>query len=672
MAVMQMNRLELFAKKNDRKKILEFLQRQGNVEIRDFDKPDDIFQKISTASNRALLKNNEETAKEALKVLKHRCPEPSSFTDFLKGRTEITVAEHNAFYQRKDEALSAAQRILDLERLLVETEAELIKIDTKIDSLAMWMNLPFSQTLRQTKKTSVFIGYVEGEYTLADLLEKIAAAAPLLDGIHLEIVSSSKEQTCFYMIVLKEHMRIAEDALSSLGFTYPSNPSNEIPYIEKEKLLKKKDDAQAVISQTKQEFEDLAPLRDDIRFLQDYTYVRSEKYSAIEQIAHTKYVFVLHGYVTGEDSSCLEHNLTNQFDCVVNIESADADDNAPVRLKNRRFFRPIEPVLESYSLPGKGELDPSSVLSVFYYIMFGLMFSDAGYGLIMASVCAACLLIFKNMEDNLKKNISLFFWCGVSTIFWGIIFSSHFGDVLNVVSRTFFGHEIGIPPVWFLPLEQPMKLLTFCLGIGVVHLTAAYVMKALTNIKNGKYIDVLYDAFFPVAILYSLLLVLMNSEMFADIAGFKLSLSERAIEICLIVSAACMVGVVLTGGRESKNWIKRLLKGVYELYNVLAGWLGDILSYSRLLALGLATGVIASVVNSLGTMAGGGVIGAIVFIVVFVIGHSMNFGINALGAYVHSNRLEYVEFFGKFYEGGGRKFSPFGIYTEHYKFKEEV
>ncbi|HOS18256.1 MAG TPA: V-type ATPase 116kDa subunit family protein, partial [Clostridia bacterium] len=160
-------------------------------------------------------------------------------------------------------------------------------------------------------------------------------------------------------------------------------------------------------------------------------------------------------------------------------------------------------------------------------------------------------------------------------------------------------------------------------------------------------------------------------EMFFNMAGFRLTLSAIAAKVCLGSAAVCMAGIVLTGGRESKSWFKRILKGLYALYNVLAGWLGDILSYSRLLALGLATGVIASVINALGTMTGRGVPGLLVFIVVFLLGHALNFGINVLGAYVHSNRLEYVEFFGKFYEGGSRKFSPYGIHTKYYMIQEE-
>ena len=137
----------------------------------------------------------------------------------------------------------------------------------------------------------------------------------------------------------------------------------------------------------------------------------------------------------------------------------------------------------------------------------------------------------------------------------------------------------------------------------------------------------------------------------------------------IVLAGIGAVGIVCTSGRESRG-VKRFLKGLYGLYNV-SGWLSDILSYSRLLALGLATGVIAQVFNMLGTMAGGGVVGAILFTLVFIVGHVLNLLINLLGAYVHTNRLQYVEFFGKFYEGGGRKFEPFAAKTKYFKITEE-
>lgn len=217
-----------------------------------------------------------------------------------------------------------------------------------------------------------------------------------------------------------------------------------------------------------------------------------------------------------------------------------------------------------------------------------------------------------------------------------------------------------------------MRLLMFSLGLGIVHLTTGYGMKARNFIAQKQYVDILYDCVYPVGFLAGLLAVLMGSAMFRDMAGFQLALSGPVSQGCLLFSGVCLLGIILTGGRESKSWGKRILKGLYAAYNIIAGWLSDILSYSRLLALGLATGVIASVFNSLGTMAGGSVLGAVVFIVVFLIGQTLNMGINVLGAYVHSNRLEYVEFLGKFYEGTGRKFNPFGVHTKHYKIKEET
>lgn len=197
-------------------------------------------------------------------------------------------------------------------------------------------------------------------------------------------------------------------------------------------------------------------------------------------------------------------------------------------------------------------------------------------------------------------------------------------------------------------------------------------MKAINCIRNKQYLDILYDAIFPSVVIYPLIVLLMGSDMFDSMAGFKLSLPAIATPICLAITGICLLGILFTGGRESKNWGKRILKGIYACYNALSGWLSDVLSYSRLLALGLATGVIGSVVNQMGGMFGGGVGGLIGLIVVFCLGHALNFGINVLGAYVHSNRLEYVEFFGKFYEGGGRKFKPFGIHTEYFKVEEEA
>ncbi|HWR22396.1 MAG TPA: V-type ATP synthase subunit I [Feifaniaceae bacterium] len=671
MAVLQMNKICICAVKEDRKKILEFLQRQGCIEVSDTAAADEIFRKTDTSSVCATLKKASEAARACSEIMNRYCPAKRSITDMLKGPKRASVKESDDFCARRNGVLNTAQHIVSLERSIHEAKTELLRLDALEKSLFPWMSLPVPQAFKGTKKTAVFIGSVGGENTFDSLTARLAGALPELDAFHVEIVSASKEQTCFYMAVLKEDAQKAEEALRAIGFAAPSNPSRHMPKIKKEHIIKQKQETLELIRQAELEIKSYEAMREEFRFLEDHMKMREEKYGVIERLMQSRHAFVLTGYIPERDSEQLRQAITGRFDCAVELESAADDADAPVMLQNTGFSEPVESVLESYSMPGRGELDPTPVMSIFYYIMFGLMFSDAGYGLIMAGVCGACLLLFRDMKDSMKKNLRLFFWCGVSTIFWGVMFSSYFGDVVNVFSRTFLGHETGIPPVWFAPLDSPMKLLVFCLGIGVVHLLAAYAMKACNQAKNRQYIDIVYDAVFPVAILLGLLALLMNSDMFLNMAGFRLSLSAAASSACLWIAAACMLGVVLTGGRESKSWFKRILKGLYALYNVLAGWLGDILSYSRLLALGLATGVIASVINSLGTMSGGGVPGFIIFVLVFLVGHAMNFGINVLGAYVHSNRLEYVEFFGKFYEGGSRKFLPYGIHTKYYLIREE-
>ncbi len=190
-------------------------------------------------------------------------------------------------------------------------------------------------------------------------------------------------------------------------------------------------------------------------------------------------------------------------------------------------------------------------------------------------------------------------------------------------------------------------------------------------IKDGRYLDCLYDVGFWFALLIGLLLLLIPSELFASIAGQTFIFPAFVNVLAKVLTIIGLVGIILMSGRRKKNPALRIALGLYDIYGITS-WLSDVLSYSRLLALGLATGVIAQVVNSMASMMGDGILGAIFFIVVFIIGHTLNLAINLLGAYVHTNRLQYVEFFGKFYEGGGRKFEPFAVHTKYYKIKEDI
>ncbi|HKM32606.1 MAG TPA: V-type ATPase 116kDa subunit family protein, partial [Oscillospiraceae bacterium] len=384
-----------------------------------------------------------------------------------------------------------------------------------------------------------------------------------------------------------------------------------------------------------------------------------------------KNVFVLEGYIPERNAQALSSELSQKFEVAVELEEPSEDDDVPVLLENNGFSSPLEGTVESYSLPGKGEIDPTTMVSLFYYMLFGLMLSDAGYGAIIAIACGIGLLKFgKTMEAPMKKTLKMYLFCGLATVFWGIMFGSYFGDVIDVVSKTFFGKQITIPPLWFFPVKEPMKMMVFSLLIGIVHIFAGLGVKLYTCIKSKDYKGAIYDVVLWYTLIIGCVVILLSMKMVQGIFGLNFDIPQIVVTIFMIVAAASALGIILTSGRESRNPFKRILKGIYGLYGI-SGYLSDILSYSRLLALGLATGVIGSVINTMAAMPGNNIVGVIAFVVIFLFGHSVNLGINALGAYVHTNRLSYVEFFGKFYEGGGRKFNPFNTKTKFYKFRED-
>ncbi len=672
MAILQMERIHLVAMKRDRKRILEMLQRRGIVEVKNAEGEDEIFQKTDTSNSCAVFQKSADTAHQAVEILDAQVELKKPFLAFLEGPKAVSVDECESFYGQHDSVLRTAQEIVRYDREIAEANAELLRIDAQIEALGPWITLPMAQSFSGTKNTSVFIGVLPGEQTLALVLQQLAEVAPQLDKIHVELVSTSEHQTCMFAVVPKAEEVQAEEALRAIGFAKPANISRLVPAEQQTQLQEQRKAAEEKIAKAQEAIASKASQRNEIQFFEDHMLQRSEKYQMIDRLMQSKHVFVLDGYVPKKYSGKLQEDLTSKFECSVEIEGVTEDEDVPILLQNNSFVQPVEGVLEGYALPTRQDIDPSNIMTFFYFVLFGLMFSDAAYGLLMMAVCGGLLVTVKNIAPNWQKNLKLFFWCGVSTFIWGLLFGSFFGDVVTVISETFFGQTVNFPMLWFDPLADPMQLLLFSLGLGILHLTVGFILKGATCAKNKQYIDIVWDAVLPLTLFYPLLIMLMGSEMFEGIAGTMLMLPSWGQNACLAVAGISAVGLVLFGDRSSKGIVKRLLKGAFALYNTLTGWLSDIFSYARLLALGLATSVIGSVFNTLGSLFGTGIAGVIGFIALFLVGHALNFGINVLGAYVHSNRLEYVEFFGKFYEGGGRKFEPFGIHTKNYKIEEET
>lgn len=667
MAVLQMQRINICTLKKNRKAILELLQRKGVIEISDTMPEDSVFQKTDVTATETSLMKNIALANEALEVLNIYAKEETGVLSTLNGRKELLVGVYDDFYKEYDDVLLNAKKICNLSKKIKEEKSEILKIEAQLETLTPWLSLDLPFSFKGTRCTSAFIGVLQNEWTLEKIYEQIPDDILL----HVEIVYISKDQTCLFALCLKEQSDKVLECLRSIGFSHKTSASIVDPQLENLGLVNQIESAKKSLAEAEEEIKSLSEVREKIKFLMDYETMRSEKYNVIGQLLQSKSVLVLSGYIPKKESVSIEDTLKNRFEVVVELEEPNEEEDVPVLLENNAFSSPLESTVEGFSLPGKGEVDPTFMMSLFYYMLFGLMLSDAAYGAIMVLGCGIALAKFKTMEKPLKKTLKMYLYCGISTVFWGILFGSYFGDVVDVVSSTFFGKQITIPALWFVPVNEPMRMLVFAMLLGVIHLYAGLGIKLYQCVRDKKYLDALYDVVFWYVLLTSCIVLLLSAEMFVNIVGLSFILPPIAAKIAGILAVLSAIGILLTSGRESKNPFKRFLKGLYGLYGI-SGYLSDVLSYSRLLALGLATGVICTVINKMGAMSGGGIKGAIIFTLVFILGHSLNIGINALGAYVHTNRLQYVEFFGKFYEGGGRKFQPFSVKTKYFKFKEKT
>lgn len=671
MSVLQMQRISICAMKKDRKAILEELQRLGVMEIETSRMPSEGLEKMDTLEDRQKFEKQASILDQALDVLQEYAPEKTSMLSSLEGKKLVERKVYQDVVSNRESILDTAQHILLMKKKEAEAKAEIVKLLAQKEALLPWLSLSVPMDYEGTKKTKVFIGSIGSVMTQEEVMAKIAEAAPDLTACDVEIVSADKDQTCLTAVCLRTEADLLEEALRSAGFSRPAQTITEIPAKEVEKIEKRISEVGKEIADFGKEIQDQAGHRENLKTLSDYYRTRAQRYEVLGQVPQTRNTFVISGYIAKKNAAKLAEKLDREYSLSVEIEDLPEEEEAPVLLENGKATRSVEGVLESFGLPAKGEVDPTKIMFVFYVFLFGLMLSDAAYGLIIFVACAVLLKKYPRMSDGMAKSLRMFMYCGISTLVWGILFGGYFGDVVNVVSRVFFGHEVGIPALWFVPLNDPMKLLIFSMLFGLIHLFTGLAIKGYMCLRDKRYMDFFCDVVLWFAFLIGLILMLLPSSLFYSISQMHIVFPAALETFSKVLAIAGAVGLLLMSGRSSKNPALRIALGAYDLYNI-TGWLSDVLSYSRLLALGLATGVIASVVNQMGSMAGKGVFGAIVFIIVFIIGHIFNIAINLLGAYVHTNRLQYVEFFGKFYEGGGRAFNPFKANTKYVDVKEET
>lgn len=670
MAVLQMQRISICALKKNRKAILEKLQSMGVMEVVSILDEDDSFQRMDTVNARSSFDKAAGSADRALEILQIYAPEKKSMLSSLEGKSLVDQERYRQVIDSKEVLLRTANQIQALDKERAEQKSEILKLENSIESLAPWLPLDVPMNYPGTVHTAMLPGTMPGEVSLEEIYNVLAEKAPEADGVDVNLISAGADGTYLAVFCLKKDVHSVEEALRSRGFAKPTQLWAQVPAQAKASMEAEIETRKEKIAEIEKQLVELSSNRESLRLVADYYRVRADKYEVLGQLPQSERTFFISGYVPKKQVEKVKKSIEGKYDCVIDVEELREDEEAPVLLENNRFAESAEGVLKSFGLPAKGEIDPTMIMSIFYVFLFGLMLSDAAYGAIVSIACGVAILKFPRMESSMRKSLQLFFWCGLSTLFWGVMFGGYFGDVVNVVSRTFFGHEVGIPALWFVPLNDPMKMLIYSMLFGVIHLFTGMGIKGYICLRDKRYMDFFCDVVLWLVFLIGLLIMLIPSDIFASIAQMKIVFPSAVNALGKWMAILGAVGIVLMSGRANKNFGLRIALGAYDLYNV-TGWLSDVLSYSRLLALGLATGVIAQVVNQMGSMGGKSVVGVIMFIIVFIIGHVFNLAINLLGAYVHTNRLQYVEFFGKFYEGGGREFNPFKANTKYADVKED-
>lgn len=549
------------------------------------------------------------------------------------------------------------EEIRNLERKLVELKNKQTQLISDRKLLEQWkeLEIPLEFFDEGTLKTAGVIGSLKLE-EFDKFIESLKNNLSLWNIFYLP---SSPQEKSFALVYLKEENEKLQLILRNYTFsaiTLPKRkglPKDVVKGIDRE-LIELDKEKESIINRLKS----YSAFINDLKVIYDYLSIAFLKHKVNASFLTTSKVFMFEGWIRKKDKEKVE-KLFKEYQGVVAyaLEEPSPEEEVPVVIENCSVVKPFEVLTTLYGLPQYGrDIDPTPYVAPFFFVFFGLCLSDAGYGLIMALLIGWFLLKYgERIPLNAKKFGNLLFLGSISTIIFGALQGAWFNGLFN---QLLWLKGLGSVLDRFKvidPLEDPMKFLGMSLALGVIHIFLGLILKAYINIKQGKIKDALFDQIGWLWFLSSLL-------FFGGVKVGWFSSSLLKISQVLVILGA--VFLVITQGREEKRVVKRGIKGILSLYGVMS-YLSDVLSYSRILALSLGSAVIAMIVNMLANMVSKvPIIGIIVALLILIIGHTLSLLVNALGAFVHSTRLQYVEFFSKFYSGGGKAFEPFAIRTK--------
>ena len=655
MAIVKMKRLRVIALAAQRDELLQRLLHAGCVEVTEpqAELSDPEWTALLKRDTSALsdVKARQNAVNSALEALQKYAPEKRGLFIHRRSIREkefMSDAAMNAALHSAGEINARVQRISQLytqENRLTGQRA----------SLTPWSGLDLPLNTGGTEHARVSFHTCPAAVDLAEVRQALAQAAP---SAELFPVSADRElQYLLLMCHRIESETVTETvrpwSFSTVTFKDMSGPAAEnIARIDREL-----EDIRARRDKTAEEIAAMAPCRRDLQVCADRLTTELSKESAKEKLLTNGTVVFLEGWVTEPGIPKAEAEML-KFACAWETAEPLEEEEPPILLHNPKWMTPINMVTEMYALPAYRGIDPNPLIFWFFLFFFGFMFADVAYGII---IWAVSFIIWKSYKP--KGTMGYMFrlgqYMGISTFICGVFTGGFFGDVIPKVAEQMFGIPLEGLPQWLQafsngiivnPINDPMTTLILAVVIGVVQLVFGQCIHIYMGFRDGTAVDSLLDVVPWWLFFASIGLVVAGQPWWWILVG------------CVILIA--------TQGHTKRGFFGKLLGGVASLYDVTS-WLSDILSYSRLMALMLATSVIASVMNTLGTLGGLSVGGIILFVAVFIIGHVFNVGVNIIGTYVHAARLQYLEFFGKFYEEGGQAFQPMTYNTKYVDIIEE-
>lgn len=638
--IIPMQKICIAGIKKEKRKLLEFLSNYGALEITS----DSLSESEVIPSITEELEESEKKltrTKTALKILKEY--DTSKKPLFAE---KITITEEELF-GLSDKTYGDVKQIVRNKEELEFLKAQKPKFENELKRLEPYCTWDIGTNRKGTKETAFIVGFFDKDFKEEEFKAEI-------DSLYVsyELLSQNSDGKYFGFVSHKASLDEFNDILKKYAFTRISDlnvNSNiarimDILKIRIHNTLKK-------IEHYEDNLKKFTSLTEDIKKYHDILETRVDILKADLDTISTNSAYVLNGYIPKELSEKLKNEIENSFLAYVVVSEIPEGEEFPVMLHNPKAIQPYEVVTEMYSTPSPYGIDPSKVMAPFYFVFFGMMLSDAGYGILL-TLATAFVLWKAKPTGQFKKMCSLLCMCGISTFIFGMLFGSFFSDLLSTLTLGKIAQ-----PALINPMEDPMTVLILGYVLGVIHIMTGLGVKAYMLIKNGEVLSAIFDI----------------GSWYLVFIGIGLMLLPQTSSIAVYVILAGVLMLVLTQGRHEKSIIKKFTSGILSLYDA-TGFLSDILSYSRLLALGLSTAVVGMVVNKMGSMGaadGWTVSSAIIFTLVFLVGHGFNIVINVLGSYVHTCRLMYIEFFSKFFESGGRMFRPLTIKNKFTKIKKE-